>query len=86
MTCHHASLVLIVSVEADITTKDFGWMNRFNTIEGICQEVMSFIDLRSSQIEDMSGGVWEFARGNYIRKRFALAYERFVLIFSRTRV
>ena len=77
ITCMHAGLIPIVSVQTSVDVGDGGTLLAQNTIEEICREVNILSDEPATALEQRARASWETARQNHTRDSFADHFNAF---------
>jgi glycosyltransferase involved in cell wall biosynthesis len=79
ITCMHAGLIPIVSVESSVDIEeDFGILLKNCSLDEIRDSVKSLSQKSDAELQHMSNSVWQYARANHTREKFAEEYEIFV--------
>lgn len=78
ITCLHAGLIPIVSMESGVDTGDFGFLLRNNTTDDIKKMIRVVAGLSTDELRARSKKAWEFAQANHTREEFAMAYQQVV--------
>lgn len=79
ITCMHAGLIPIVSVESSVDVgEDFGILLRNCSADEIRDSVMSLSQKSEAELQHMAYSAWQYARANHTREKFAEHYEKFV--------
>jgi len=75
----HAGLIPIVSYESSVdVTDDFGIVLSVCSIEKIKESLRRISNLPIQKLKLMSRRVWEFARANHTKERFAEEYRKVI--------
>jgi hypothetical protein len=78
ITCMHAGLIPVVSVETSVDVGDGGIVLRENTIDAICATVQALAGRSAQDLESQAREAWQLARARHTRERFAAAFAEFV--------
>ena len=78
VTCLHAGLIPIVSYESGVDVHDFGVILKDCSIEEIKNSIRMVSGRSIEELKRISRKVWEFARENHTREKFAEKYRNVI--------
>ncbi|VAW83829.1 Glycosyl transferase, group 1 [hydrothermal vent metagenome] len=78
ISCMHAGIVPVLSVEASVDIKDFGTLLSENSIEQIKCAIRELSSQREEFLRDSARKAWEYAREHHTQTRFTEEYAAFV--------
>ena len=85
ITCMHAGLIPVVSRHSGVNVADFGFIIDNPSVKEIKEKVKKLSSLGKKELEERSRRVWEYARKNHTREKFAEEYRNFVNNFLNIR-
>lgn len=78
ITCMHAGIIPIVTLETSVDTPDFGVGLQTASVEEIRDTVREVSGLPGEELQTRSRAAWDYARQHHTREGFARAYRDFV--------
>lgn len=78
ITCLHAGLIPIISIESGVDVNDFGIILKTSTHNEIREAIIELSKKSRDDLQQMSKKAWIYAQNNHTQEKFAECYNRFV--------